>query len=95
MKSNSKLAVIVLSILGLLTIGVVVAVLMGMMTVDLGMLVAGVMQLISGLIQLAVSKKADTEETKREAFKAARFTLIISVLLLGLIGLKLLLQYLR
>lgn len=95
MKINPKLVTVLTSICSVVTVALVVLVLMGRITVDLGMLVGGILQVISGLIQLYTAKHAESEIVQKETYGTCKFTLIIGIVMLGFIGLKVLLLALR
>lgn len=95
MKINPKLVTILTTICSAITLVLVVLVLMGSITVDLGMLVGGIFQIISGLIQLYTAKHAESEIIQKETYGTCKFTLIIGGVMLAFIGLKVMLIALK
>ena len=95
MKINPKLVTVLTGICSVVTVALVVLVLMGQITVDLGMLVGGILQVISGLIQLYTAKHTKSEVVQRETYGTCRFTLIIGIVMLAFIALKVALIALR
>lgn len=92
---NPKVVAGITGVCSIVTVALVVLVLMGQITVDLGMLVGGILQVISGLIQLYTAKHTKSEVVQRETYGTCRFTLIIGIVMLAFIALKVALIALR
>lgn len=95
MKINPKLVAVLTTICSAVTVVLVILVLMGNITVDLGMLVGGILQIVSGFIQLYTAKNAESEVVQRETYGTCKFTFIIGIVMLAFIGLKVLLLTVR
>lgn len=89
---TKKGGTIITSVLCVVAVLLSIFVLLGQITVDLGMLVGGVVLVISGLVQRFIAKDTEDQVIQQETYKIARYSLIIGVVMLVLIGLKVLLQ---
>lgn len=94
-KVNPKVVAGITGVCSIVTVALVILVLMGQITVDLGMLVGGILQVISGLVQLYTAKHTQSEVVQKETYGTCRFTLIIGIVMLVFIGLKVLLIALK
>lgn len=95
MKINPKVVAALTAVCSGVTILLVILVLMGSITVDLGMLAGGILQVVSGLIQLYTAKHTESEIIQKETYGTCKFTLIIGAVMLGFVGLKVLLIAMR
>ncbi len=89
MKSKLDIGTIIASVCGILAVVFAGLMLLGKVTVDLAIVVVGATQVLSGLVQMQMAQKAESEAIGAEKFKAAKFTLIIGVVFLGLMAFKL------
>lgn len=89
MKNKVDIGTIVASVCGIIAIVFAGLMLLGRVTVDLAIVVVGITQVLSGLMQMQMAQKAETEVIGAEKFKAAKFTLILGVIFLGLMAFKL------
>ncbi|WP_054742573.1 hypothetical protein [Cellulosilyticum ruminicola] len=92
---NPKIVAGTTGICSIITVALVIFVLIGQITVDLGMLTIGILQVISGLIQLYTARHTQSEVIQKETYGTCRFTLIIGSVMLAFVALKVMLIALK